>query len=217
MFDLVETETRMDGARPPACPSVLYRTGGGGFQMPDAQAVSEQTTWLIAVRDHKDRAAFSALFDFYGPRLKAMLIRAGTRGDRADDIVQDVMLTVWRKSDQFDPARAPASAWIYRIARNRHVDILRKENRPVPEELHLADSHQDDADLSLALQQEAARLKSALAALSPDQREMIEKAYLGDLTHEDIRRQTGLPLGTVKSRIRLGLERLRHELKGLRH
>ena len=140
-------------------------------------------------------------------------MRGGMSPAQAEDIVQDVMLTVWRKAHLFDPERAQVSAWIYQIARNRQIDVIRKERRPVPEELKQPDAPQEDAAQVVALDQEVGKLKEALARLKPAQREMVEKAYLGELTHSDIREQTGLPLGTIKSRIRLGLEKLRHELK----
>ena len=94
--------------------------------------------------------------------------------------------------------------------------MIRKERRPVPEELKLPETDEIDASQILAVEQDAAQLKAALAKLTPDQRAIIEQAYLGELTHQEISAQSGLPLGTVKSRIRLGLERLRHDLKGLR-
>jgi len=178
--------------------------------------MNQQTVWMLAVRDGRDRAAFGALFDFFGPRLKGFIMRSGTNGAQAEDIVQDVMLTVWRKAHLFDPHRAQVSAWIYQIARNRQIDVIRKERRPVPEELKLPETDEIDASQILAVEQDAAQLKAALAKLTPDQRAIIEQAYLGELTHQEISAQSGLPLGTVKSRIRLGLERLRHDLKGLR-
>ena len=178
--------------------------------------MNQQTVWMLAVRDGRDRAAFGALFDFFGPRLKGFIVRSGTNGAQAEDIVQDVMLTVWRKAHLFDPHRAQVSAWIYQIARNRQIDVIRKERRPVPEELKLPETDEIDASQILAVEQDAAQLKAALAKLTPDQRAIIEQAYLGELTHQEISAQSGLPLGTVKSRIRLGLERLRHDLKGLR-
>ncbi|MGH1329751.1 MAG: sigma-70 family RNA polymerase sigma factor [Paracoccaceae bacterium] len=171
---------------------------------------------MLAVRDARDRAAFGDLFDHFAPRLKGFIMRAGMGAGQAEEIVQDVMLTVWRKADQFDPARAQVSAWIYQIARNRQIDVFRKENRPLPEELAEDPGTEPDASQILAVEQEASQLKKALCALKPDQRDMIEKAYLGELTHQEISAQTGLPLGTIKSRIRLGLERLRHELKDAR-
>lgn len=130
--------------------------------------------------------------------------------------MQEVMLTVWRKAGQFDPARAQVSAWIYQIARNRQIDVFRKERRPMPEELGEDHNPEPDANQILAVEQEASQLKQALARLKPDQREIIERAYMGELSHQEISTATGLPLGTIKSRIRLGLEKLRHELKELR-
>ena len=177
---------------------------------------SEQTLWMIAIRDQRDRSAFSKLFDFFAPRLKGFVIRSGASSQQAEEIVQDVMLTVWRKAEMFDPHRAQVSAWIYQIARNRQIDLIRKESKPVPEELSHDPDTEPDAGQILALEQETGKLRQALDQLNDDQRVMIEKAYLGELTHQEISAQTGLPMGTVKSRIRLGLERLRHELKGLR-
>jgi RNA polymerase sigma-70 factor (ECF subfamily) len=178
--------------------------------------VSPQTAWMLAVRDGRDREAFAALFDHFAPRLKGFVMRSGTSGAQAEEIVQEVMLTVWRRAHLFDPHRAQVSAWIYQIARNRHIDVIRKERRPVPEELAEDPGTEPDASQIMALDQETGRLKQALERLNPDQRAMVEKAYLGEMTHHEISEQTGLPLGTIKSRIRLGLERLRHELKGMR-
>jgi RNA polymerase sigma-70 factor (ECF subfamily) len=171
---------------------------------------------MIAVRDKRDRDAFVLLFDHFAPRLKGFIMRSGTGSGQAEEIVQEVMLTVWRKADQFDPERAQVSAWVYQITRNRQIDVIRKENRPLPEELAEDPSTEPDASQILAVEQEAGQLKGAIGRLKPDQRDMIEKAYLGELTHQEISGQTGLPLGTIKSRIRLGLEKLRHELKELR-
>lgn len=183
---------------------------------PSMTDMSQQTLWMIAVRDRRDRSAFAALFDHFAPRLKGFIMRSGTSAHQAEEIVQEVMLTLWRKADQFDPHRAQVSAWLYQIARNRQIDIARKESRPVPEALKEEPGDEPDAAQVLALEQEAGLLKQALAQLKPEQREVIEKAYLGELTHQEISARTGLPLGTIKSRIRLGLERLRHELKDLK-
>ena len=182
--------------------------------VPDQTAL--MTARMLAVRDHRDRAAFSGLFDHFAPRLKGFLMRKGATAAEADEIVQDVMLTLWRRADLYDPHRAPVSAWIYQIARNRHIDVIRKERRPVPEELAHEPEPERDASQIMAMDQETGLLQQAIARLNPDQRAMVERAYLGEMTHQQISAQTGLPLGTIKSRIRLGLERLRHELKGVR-
>ncbi len=178
--------------------------------------LTDQTRLMLAVRDKRDRRAFAQLFDFYAPRLKGFVMRGGVDAAQAEEIVQDVMLTIWHKAAQFDPERAQVSGWIYQITRNRQIDLMRRVGRALPEELKHEDGHVPDPGQILALEQETGKLKQALRALKPDQRQMIEKAYLGELTHQEIHAETGLPLGTIKSRIRLGLERLRHELKGLR-
>ncbi len=185
------------------------------MKQPPSQ-ISSLTTYMLAVRDDRDRTAFALLFDHFAPRLKGFIMRSGTGGGQAEEIVQEVMLTIWRKAEQFDPERAQVSAWVYQIARNRQIDVIRKENRPLPEELGEDPGSEPDASQILAVEQEAGQLKDALLKLKPDQRDMIEKAYLGELTHQEISSQTGLPLGTIKSRIRLGLEKLRYELKELR-
>lgn len=181
-----------------------------------SNSYSDQTSWMLAVRDQRDKAAFGLLFDYYAPRLKGFVMRTGTGNAQAEEIVQDVLLTVWRKAHLFDPHRAQVSSWIYQVARNRQIDIIRRESRPVPEELQTPEYTEEDASQIVALEQEAKVLRQALARLKPGQREMVEKAYLGDLSHAEIKAETGLPLGTIKSRIRLGLEKLRHELKDLR-
>lgn len=178
--------------------------------------MTPQTIWMLAVRDHRDREAFAALFDDFAPRLKGFVMRSGTAAAEAEEIVQDVMLTVWRKAALFDPTRAQVSAWIYQIARNRQIDVIRRSRHPLPEEIEFGQDLEPDGGEILSMEQEASALKQALERLNPVQREIIEKAYLGDMSHQEISSQTGLPLGTIKSRIRLGLERLRHELKGIR-
>ncbi|MEN8834172.1 MAG: sigma-70 family RNA polymerase sigma factor [Pacificibacter sp.] len=181
-----------------------------------ATSLTEQTEWMLKVRDARDRAAFAKLFDHFAPRLRGMLMKNGFGAAQADDVVQDVMLSVWRKAASFNPERAQVSGWIFQIARNRQIDVIRKERRPVPEELAMPESTDVDGEQVLGVEQEAAKLRSAIARLNPEQRDLVQKAYFGELSHSEIQGQTGLPLGTIKSRIRLGLERLRHELKGER-
>ena len=180
----------------------------------DQDYLSEQTRWMLAVRDNGDRKAFSRLFDHYAPRVKAMAMRGGAPAALAEEIVQDVMLRLWRSAGQFDPSRAQVSSWIYQIARNRQIDLARRAPRPLIDEIDPPASV--DVGSALALEQEVAQLRVALAALPPKQRELVEKAYMGELTHQEISRQTSLPLGTVKSRLRLALERLRYQMRGLR-
>lgn len=180
------------------------------------------TLALLAVRDHRDRQAFGVLFDYFGPRLKAMLMRGGLGDGSAEDIVQDVMLAVWHKAVQFDPKRAEAATWIYRIARNRKIDTLRRAQvmagavlDPGPNADPDVADPTPDVVLTLGQSQEMRRLQDAMTRLKPEQDRAIRQAFIDELPHSQIAQATGLPMGTIKSRIRLGLERLRHELKDL--
>jgi len=165
---------------------------------------------MVLVRDAQDTAAFAALFDYFGPRVKAFLMKSGASPDLAEECAQDVMVTIWNKAHMFDPAKASVSTWIFTIARNRRIDLLRKQRRVEPEDLPWGPEADPPQEEVMALQQESAMLGTAIADLPEKQRMLIEKAYYGELTHSEIAAETGLPLGTIKSRIRLALERLRH-------
>lgn len=177
---------------------------------------SETTRWLLAVRDQRDRDAFANLFNHYAPRLTAMLLKGGLRDGRAEDLVQEIMLAVWHKAGQFDPERAEASGWIYRIARNRHIDLMRRRSLPNEELVEEALGSEADAFQILALEQEQTALRAALKSLAPDQQQMLQKAFFEELPHSEISLATGVPLGTIKSRIRLGLAKIRRDLSYLR-
>ena len=170
-------------------------------------------THLIAIRDTQDKTAFAEIFAHFAPRVKAFLMKSGANPDLAEEVSQDVMATLWRKAHLFDPTKASVSTWIFTIARNRRIDVLRKQRRPEPEDLTWGPQAEPDQTDALALQQDCDQLGEALAALPEKQRDLIVRAYYGELTHSEIAEQTGLPLGTIKSRIRLALDRLRHQLK----
>lgn len=168
---------------------------------------------MARIRASQDREAFAELFSHFGPRVKAFLMKSGSNMTMAEECTQDVMVTLWRKAHMFDPARASVSTWIFTIARNRRIDLIRKERRPEPDELTWGPEPEPEQADALGLQQESAQLRDALATLPEKQRTLIQQAYFGDLTHSEIAANTGLPLGTIKSRIRLALERLRHAMK----
>ncbi len=176
---------------------------------------SREQEWadcVARVRDLRDEAAFASLFDHFAPRIKGFLMRSGADAATAEECAQDVMATVWHKAHLFDPARASVATWVFTIARNRRIDTIRRQRRPEPEDLGWGPEAEPDQADALALQQESARLGRALAALPDKQRTLIERAYFGDLSHSEIAAETGLPLGTIKSRIRLALDRLRHAM-----
>jgi RNA polymerase sigma-70 factor (ECF subfamily) len=168
---------------------------------------------LRRIHEHGDHSAFAELFAHFAPRVKAFLMKAGADETTAEECAQDVMATLWRKAHMFDPHRATVSTWIFTIARNRRIDMIRREKRPEPEALPWGPEEEPEPAERVALRQESERLVAALERLPAKQRELVEKAYFGDLSHSEIAEATGLPLGTIKSRIRLALEKLRHEMK----
>lgn len=167
---------------------------------------------VLRVRDHADAQAFSQIFAHFAPRVRAFLRKAGASGAQAEECTQDVMSTLWQKAHLYDPARASVSTWVYTIARNRRIDLLRKTRRPEPEDLPWGPEDEPDQADVFEMQQESRRLVRALADLPENQRILIERAYFGELSHSQIAAETGLPLGTIKSRIRLALDRLRHKM-----
>ena len=153
--------------------------------------------WLECVariRDQQDQDAFAELFNHFAPRVKSFLMKSGADETLAEECSQEVMVTLWRKAHLFDPTRASVATWIFTIARNKKIDALRRQNRPEP-------------------QQESTRLAAAIEDLPEKQRDIVKRAFYGDLSHQEIAMETGLPLGTIKSRIRLALDRMRHSLK----
>lgn len=180
------------------------------------EASAKRMAWVVqvhAVRDNKDRKAFAELFGYFAPRVKSFLMKSGASPDLAEECTQEVMATLWNKAHMFDPTKASVSTWIFTIARNRKIDILRKQRRPEPEDLTWGPEAEPDQADALGLHQETEQLGQALATLPAEQRQLIERAYFGELSHSQIAAETGLPLGTIKSRIRLALDRLRHAMK----
>lgn len=179
-------------------------------------AATDETDWaalMLAVRDRQDKAAFAALFRHFAPRVKAFLMKSGTEAALAEDCAQDVLATVWQKAHLFDPARASVATWVFTIARNRRIDIARRDRRPEPEALDWgSEGHEPDQADVYETAQEAARLTEALKTLPEAQRALVARAFYGDLSHSEIATETGLPLGTIKSRIRLALDRLRTKM-----
>ena len=168
---------------------------------------------LQQVQKSQDPKAFAELFHYFAPRVKSFLIRSGASNSMAEDCAQEVMATVWLKAPLFDPSRASVSTWIFTIARNKNIDALRKQRRPEPEDLTWGPESEPEAVDILTLQQETEQLRLAMSVLPDAQLALLQKAYFGDLSHSEIAIETGLPLGTIKSRLRLALEKLRQSMK----
>ena len=205
-----------DAQRPAKGYAVVRRMlrGDQGGKL-SAEELTKRMEWIAqlrAIRDQQDQAAFAALFRHFAPRVKAFLMRSGMTASFAEECTQEVMATVWRKAHMFDGTKASVSTWIYTIARNRKIDMIRKTRRPEPEELPWGPDAEPDAAEVMMMNQDSEELGRALASLPEKQRGLIERAYFGDLSHSEIAAETGLPLGTIKSRIRLALDRLRHAM-----
>lgn len=167
---------------------------------------------MLMVSTNQDRSAFKQLFNHFAPRIKSFLMKAGADPTMAEECSQEAMATVWNKAKLFDPARASASTWIFTIARNKRIDAIRKIRRPEPDELTWPDGMEDAQEDALELKQQSQILADAIQNLPEKQRQLVEKAFFKELSHSEIALETGLPLGTIKSRIRLALERLRHAM-----
>lgn len=190
--------------------------GGRNMQSaapPQSPESNDEFVVLVGrIRDDQDRAAFAQLFRHFAPRVKAFLMKSGADAGLAEECTQEVMATLWTKAHMFDPSRASVATWVFTIARNRKIDAIRRQRRPEPEDLPWGpEAEPDQADV-MSLRQESEKLAEAIAALPEKQKDLIQRAYFGDLSHNEIAEETGLPLGTIKSRIRLALERLRHAM-----
>ena len=174
-------------------------------------APEEHVALVLRVAQASDRVAFAALFAHFAPRVKSYLIRLGADAALAEDLMQDVMLTVWRRASTYDAAQAGVGTWIFTIARNKRIDALRRERRPEldPADPAFVPDSPATPDREAARGEWEMRIGAALAALLREQSEMLRLAYFEDLSHSDIARRLGLPLGTVKSRVRLAIARLR--------
>ena len=192
----------------------VYRKSGGNPMPADSFDAREL---LTAVASRRDRVAFGRLVDHFAPRLRSFLRRGGAADTEIDDIVQEAMLKVWRRADQFDSARGGASTWIFTIARNERINLLRREARPEldPNDPALVPEAERPADDRVADRQDATQLRAALATLPADQAQVLNLAFYDELSHSAIAARLDLPLGTIKSRIRLAMGRLRTALEGL--
>jgi RNA polymerase sigma-70 factor (ECF subfamily) len=181
------------------------------MEAPDAARLN---ALVVAVAASRDRAAFQSLFDHFAPRVKGYLMRLGAGSAVAEDLAQEAMLAVWRKAALFDPAKASAATWIFTIARNLRIDAIRRERRPEldPNDPALQPQAGEGADESMDRAKAEDRLRAALAGLPREQSEIIELSFLAEKPHSLIASELGLPLGTVKSRIRLAMARLRMAL-----
>lgn len=169
---------------------------------------------VVAVARLRDREQFGELFAYFAPRLKSFFLRMGVPAGTAEDLAQDTMLAVWNKASQFDPTRASASTWIFTIARNLRIDMKRRERDPnALAEFFAATPDPLQSEQMIAAEREN-RVRVAMTELSQEQALVIRLSFFDDRAHGEIARRLNIPLGTVKSRIRLAMNRLRTLVEG---
>lgn len=169
---------------------------------------------IESIAESKNREAFAALYTYFAPRLKGYLLRLGASDGQAEEVAQEAMLTVWRKAQLYDRKKAAASTWIFTIARNRRIDLLRRQKFPEiqPDDPVLVPETIRQPDEEVISARQDAHVRVALDSLPPEQRELVRLAFYNGWSHSKIAADTNLPLGTVKSRLRLAFSRLRNQL-----
>ena len=184
-----------------------------------SETVRDDHAGLIeAIAKRGDREAFAKLFKNFAPRLKSYLMGLGASSAAAEELAQETMLAVWRKAQAYDRSRAGASTWIFTIARNLRIDAARRERSALAYQLAVADEPADEVappEALVSADERDARVREALNALSPDQVTVVRLSFFQEKPHSEIARDLGIPLGTVKSRVRLAMGRLRERLEEL--
>ncbi|MEQ5775680.1 sigma-70 family RNA polymerase sigma factor [Thalassospira sp. NFXS8] len=173
--------------------------------------------WIVAVAASRDRAAFARLFAHFGPRVKAYMFRFAGTQEMAEELAQESMMQVWRKAHLFDPQKAAASTWIFTIARNLRIDRLRQRKHIEVDESDptLIVDESPIADELVNQSEQAALIQAALVELPQDQRVVVELSFFEEISHSEIAERLKIPLGTVKSRLRLALGKMRSGLEGV--
>lgn len=180
-----------------------------------AQSNQKRFAELAArVASGRDRAAFGELFDYFAPRLNGYLQKLGTDAGQAEEITQETMIVLWHKANLFDPAKSSLATWLFRIARNRRIDMLRRDRSHLldPEDPVFKPEEEEPADHQMDARKRDERVRLAMKNLPPEQGELIGYAFFHGLSHSQISEKTGIPIGTVKSRIRLAFGKLRQLL-----
>ena len=214
-FSFGEAQTRrrsvrlVDQARLP-----LDKPMDKAFSAP-APDTAELARLVACVAQERDKTAFAALYDYFAPRLKTYLMRLGATASAAEDLAQEAMLILWRRAESFDPSQANVRTWMFTIARNKRIDALRREKRPEldPNDPALVPEAPIAADSALEALEHEDVLRVAIATLPEEQAALLRVCYYEDKSHRQIARELDIPLGTVKSRLRLALARLRISLQ----
>lgn len=175
------------------------------------------TALLVKVSQERDKQAFAALFQHFAPRVKSYIFKLGSDETMAEELAQQTLLQVWRKAHLFNEEKAAASTWIFRIARNLRLDLIRKEKHYEydDQDLNLIEDDSDSPETHLDRAEHRAIVRDAIATLPPEQGEIVHLSFYEGLSHGDIADRLGVPLGTVKSRMRLAFKRIKDCVGGV--
>jgi RNA polymerase sigma-70 factor (ECF subfamily) len=181
------------------------------------KTADEWSDLLVKVGSDKDRDAFTRLFQHFAPLLKGFLMKGSNIGhEQAEELAQEAMIKVWRRADSFNRQKSSASTWIYTIARNCRIDWIRREVRR-QRDIHADDLYEpgdeNPSQVSLSQLRNKRVIRDSIETLPQEQIEVISKIYFEGKTHSEVSEELSLPLGTVKSRIRLALKRLNVQLE----
>lgn len=170
---------------------------------------------LRRIAESQDREAFAELFDLFAPRVKSFMMRKGATAEIAEDLLQETMIAVWSKARLYVPERGGVTTWVFTIARNLRIDRMRREKTSLYTDIEDYDAESNDtpADDALSRLQEDGFVARALAQIPDEQRELLILSYVDDLPQSEIAKRLQIPLGTVKSRMRLAYRRMRKLLE----
>ncbi|WEN15710.1 sigma-70 family RNA polymerase sigma factor [Rhodanobacter sp. AS-Z3] len=182
---------------------------------PDAQYWATQ---MVGVSVQRDRACFMRIYDYFAPRLQRYLQNLGVPESMSDELVQEALLTLWRKAALFDATRASLSTWLYRVARNLYIDHVRKQPHWLPiqdglDRLDLGESDRRDSQPESSFDQDL--LKQAIDRLPPVQAKLVRMCYLESKSHSEISRELDMPLGSVKSSLRRSFVKLQASMRAV--
>jgi RNA polymerase sigma-70 factor (ECF subfamily) len=186
-------------------------------QPPILPETPDPSLLMLRIAQEQDKSALAALFGLFAPRIKSMMLKLGAGDALAEDLVQETFLTVWRKAALYSNQRGAVSTWIFTIARNLRIDQLRRQSNKPYQDLETVTLASDSPTGSALAEQHQVvdRVTQALTTLSDEQREVVRLSFIHDMPHAQIAESIGIPLGTVKSRLRLAYERLRPLLEDL--
>lgn len=182
------------------------------FKAPTGRRTDEWSECLVLIAEKQDRAAYTRLFRHFAPLIKAFaLTGSNLSATHSDELVQEVMLKIWQKAGAFNPDKAAASTWVYTIARNCRTDMFRrlqKFDTPLAAEDFSPDVVDEEPFMQLQSKRNADRIRGLMADLPADQTQILAKVYMEGKSHAEAAAELDLPLGTVKSRVRLAVQKL---------